>query len=242
MLYIEPIRPDTTVQQFRILPVLSDMETTDKSGKKLWRPSWKGVTITLLVGSNIILIRIIGALVYEGQSMKNEISQWMQLWKNCSQSSNDQLCDLEIRMMEIKKQLCVATSKKPAGCVVCPDGWLRYRENCYYFSSGGDRRTWNESREVCEGMGADLLIIEDQEQKEFIHRSIKGPSYQVFWIGLYRDGDGWRWVDGRLYNTSQFHLSGSSGDCVWMEADSGYNRDRCQSKHNWICQKRSLKI
>ncbi|XP_073451213.1 killer cell lectin-like receptor subfamily B member 1B allele C isoform X2 [Aquarana catesbeiana] len=214
------------------------MERTDNSEKKLWRPSWKGVIITLLVGSNIVLIRIIEALVYKGQSLENKNNQ---LWMNLNQSSADQLCDGGIRM-QIKKQLCVNTGEKPDVCALCPSGWLWDRENCYNISSGGEYRTWNESREVCEGMGAHLLVIEDREQQEFINRSINQQTDRKFWIGLYRDGDGWRWVDGRLYNTGLFHLSGSSGDCVWWEADSGYNEDRCQSQHSWICQKRSLKI
>ncbi|XP_073451215.1 killer cell lectin-like receptor subfamily G member 1 isoform X2 [Aquarana catesbeiana] len=196
------------------------METTDNSGKKLWRPSWKGVIITLLVGSNIILIRIIEALVYKGQSLENEISQWKQQWMNITNSS--------------------------AGCTVCPDGWLRHGENCYYFSSGREYRTWNESREVCEEMGAHLLVIEDWKQQELIKRFSRlqaGQAKELFWIGLYRDGDGWRWVDGRLYNTSLFQISGESTDsCVQIHATAGYRKDRCQSKHNWICQKRSLKI
>ncbi|XP_073451217.1 killer cell lectin-like receptor subfamily B member 1B allele B [Aquarana catesbeiana] len=192
------------------------METTDNSGRKLWRPSWKGVIITLLVGSNIILIRIIEAL--------------------------DQ------QLVHLKKQLCMDTSEE-LGCALCPYGWLWDRENCYYISSGRKYRTWNESREVCEEMGADLLVIEDREQQEFIHRSINQQTNEFdfdeleFWIGLYRDGDGWRWVDGRLYNISQFRISEEySGDCVWWGANSEYNRDRCQSPHNWICQKRVLKI
>ncbi|XP_040178034.1 killer cell lectin-like receptor subfamily B member 1B allele B [Rana temporaria] len=161
---------------------------------------------------------------------------------NLTQSSPHQLCDGKIRMMEIKKQLCVATSEESEGCTLCPNGWLRNRENCYNISSGGEYRTWDESREVCEEMGAHLLVIEDREQEEFIRRSSKGPSYQVFWIGLYRDGDGWRWVDGRHYDTGLFQLSESSGNCTWLEAGAGYNKDHCQTKHNWICQKRALKI
>ncbi|XP_073451378.1 killer cell lectin-like receptor subfamily G member 1 [Aquarana catesbeiana] len=194
------------------------METTDNSGKKLWRPSWKGVIITLLVGSNIILIRIIEGLVSKGQSLEKRMNQIAQ--------SSDQL------RVEIKKQLCVNTRGK-LGCVVCPDGWLRHGENCFNISSGGEYRTWNESREVCEGKGAHLLVIEDPEQQsfgidrssdfypmcvsdvcgwmvtddvlfsqKFINGSINQQTDGKFWIGLYRDGDGWRWVDGRLYNTS----------------------------------------
>ncbi|XP_040178056.1 C-type lectin domain family 7 member A-like [Rana temporaria] len=208
----------------------------DNSGKKLWRPSWKGVIMTLLVGSNIILIRIIESLVYKGRSLENEISL---LRMNITQSSADQLR----RMMEIRKQLCLNTGEKPDGCTLCPDGWLRHRENCYYFSSVREYRTWDESREVCEEMGAHLLVIEDREQQEFINRSINQQTDIKFWMGLYRDGDGWRWVDGGHYDTSLLQISEEySGDCVWWEADSGFDKDDCQYKHNCICQKRALKI
>ncbi|XP_077310044.1 killer cell lectin-like receptor subfamily F member 2 [Lithobates pipiens] len=218
--YIEPIRPDITVQQFRILLVLSDMEIKGKCEKELWRPSWKGVIITLLVASNIILIRIIEVL--------------------------GQVRDGEIGMMEIKKQLCVNTSEELAECTLCPGGWLRHRENCYNISSGGGYRTWKESRKVCEELGADLLVIKDRGQEEFIKRFSRlqaGQAMDMFWIGLYRDGDGWRWVDGHLYNTGLFQILGdTSGDCIQMHATVGYYSDDCQSKQNWICQRRALKI
>ncbi|XP_073451692.1 killer cell lectin-like receptor subfamily G member 1 isoform X3 [Aquarana catesbeiana] len=192
------------------------MERTDKSGKKLWRSSWKGVIVTLLVGSNIILIRIIEALAYQH--------------------------DREKKMMDLREKICGNNSE----CTVCPGGWLGHNENCYYISSGGEYRTWNESREVCEGMGAHLLVIEDRGQQEFINRSVGGQAEKAvaqFWIGLYRDGDGWRWVDGRLYNISLFQISTkSSGNCVRMHETSGYHKGDCQSKQNWICQKRALKI
>ncbi|XP_073451690.1 killer cell lectin-like receptor subfamily G member 1 isoform X1 [Aquarana catesbeiana] len=215
------------------------MERTDKSGKKLWRSSWKGVIVTLLVGSNIILIRIIEALVYKGQSLENEISQ---LGMNLTQSSTAYQHDREKKMMDLREKICGNNSE----CTVCPGGWLGHNENCYYISSGGEYRTWNESREVCEGMGAHLLVIEDRGQQEFINRSVGGQAEKAvaqFWIGLYRDGDGWRWVDGRLYNISLFQISTkSSGNCVRMHETSGYHKGDCQSKQNWICQKRALKI
>ncbi|XP_077311765.1 natural killer cells antigen CD94-like [Lithobates pipiens] len=214
------------------------MEKADISGKKRWCLSCIRVILTLLLGLKITISCIFGVLVYKDQSLENGKNNQL----NLTQSSADQLCDEKIRMMEIKKQLCVATSEDSDGCTLCPNGWIWHRENCYNISSGTEYRTWNESREVCEGVGADLLVIEDPEQRDFISRSSKGPSYQLFWIGLYGDGDGWRWVDGQHYNTSLFNLSGSSGDCVWLEAGSGYNKDDCQTKHNWICQKRALKI
>ncbi|XP_073451694.1 killer cell lectin-like receptor subfamily B member 1B allele B [Aquarana catesbeiana] len=190
------------------------------------------------MGSKIIISCVIAALVYKGQSLQKEI---VQLRKNLSQSSADQLLDWEIRMMEIRKLLCGDTSEELAGCVVCPDGWLQHRENCYNISSSKVFRTWNESREVCEEMGADLLVIEDPEQQEFIKNSSREQTHW-FWIGLYRDGDGWRWVDGRLYNTGLFQQSQEfKGNCI-LKVAANYYMENCQSKYSWICQKRALKI
>ncbi|XP_077310057.1 C-type lectin domain family 12 member A-like [Lithobates pipiens] len=135
------------------------MERTGNSGKNLWRPSWKGVIITLLVGSNIILIRIIEALAYKGQSLENENRQ---LRMNLTQSSTVYKAyqrDQEKRVL--REKICGNINE----CTVCPGGWLWHRENCYYFSFGGEYRTWKESRELCEEMGADLLVIEDREQE-----------------------------------------------------------------------------
>ncbi|XP_072280917.1 natural killer cells antigen CD94-like [Pyxicephalus adspersus] len=194
------------------------METADKIEKKLWLPSWKGVIITLLVGSNIILIRVIEALVFKGQSLENEISQGKELQMNSTQPS--------------------------AGCFLCPNGWLRHRMSCYFFSSGKEYRTWNESQETCVRMGAHLLVIEDHEQEEFINNSSRHKSDEEFWIGLSRDGFGWRWVNGQRNNGNLFQLrSGRSlKNCVKMHVKTTYIKEFCQNKHSWICQMRVLKI
>ncbi|XP_044155696.1 ring-infected erythrocyte surface antigen-like [Bufo gargarizans] len=50
-------------------------------------------------------------------------------------------------------------------------------------------------------MGADLLVIKNQEQQEFIQRNLRQWIEDSYWIGLHHDGDGWRWVDGEHYNS-----------------------------------------
>ncbi|XP_072279967.1 killer cell lectin-like receptor subfamily B member 1B allele C [Pyxicephalus adspersus] len=159
---------------------------------------------------------------------------------NCNETKS------EDTLQNILKQLCVNTNGESAGCFLCPGGWLGHRESCYYISSGNESKEWDGSKETCVRMGAHLLVIENQEQQEFIHRSSRHRSEEHFWIGLYRDGGEWRWVNGQPYNTSLFQLSGeSSENCAVLKENDGHysnTTDKCEIKHSWICQKKALKI
>ncbi|XP_075698818.1 killer cell lectin-like receptor subfamily B member 1C [Rhinoderma darwinii] len=193
---------------------------TDAEDKpKIWTPSWKGVTITVLLGVNIILIRIIEALVY------NRISA-------------PTLSECEC--FTIKKELCLPGTDMSGGCSLCPPDWLLHGDHCYYYSDVTER-TWNQSRDHCKMMGANLLVIKDQEQQDFILRTIRQRVDDTYWIGLQRDGDDWRWVDGEHYNSSLLQIKTQSGRCVSMNR-SGYYPSSCNSTYRWICLKKAVKI
>ncbi|XP_075071241.1 killer cell lectin-like receptor subfamily B member 1B allele B isoform X2 [Mixophyes fleayi] len=179
------------------------MDSPDKTLQtKLWIPSWKFIIITVLIGANIIILRII---MYQDINYVNYST-------------------------EIKKQLCVSPSETQEGCILCPSNWLLYGDNCYYYSDAA-QRTWNQSQDHCEMMGAHLLVIEDQEPQ----------TDDMFWIGLYRAGDGWRWVNSRHYDTSLFQLEVNSGNCALMNKH-GYYTGTCNSKNRFICQRKAVKI
>ncbi|XP_069024738.1 CD209 antigen-like protein D [Embiotoca jacksoni] len=76
----------------------------------------------------------------------------------------------------------------------CPEGWTRFGCSCYFKFT--ERKTWNESRKECQERGADLVIINNKEEQEFVRAlNWKGAS----WIGLQRTkhiGRTWTWVDG----------------------------------------------
>ncbi|XP_073537419.1 killer cell lectin-like receptor subfamily B member 1C isoform X2 [Phyllobates terribilis] len=188
------------------------METPNKL--RIWTPSWKSVIITVLLGVNITLIRIIAALVYHHiENHRNELYQEIHLNKTDSFS----------------------------GCLLCPFEWRLHGDHCYYYSDVPDR-TWSQSRDYCKMMGADLLVIKDQEQQGFIQRTLKQKLTDVYWIGLHRDGDVWRWVDGEHYSGSLFQIKKQvSGDCVSL-TKSGYFLSSCSSKTRWTCQKKAVRI
>ncbi|KAM3913260.1 killer cell lectin-like receptor subfamily G member 1 [Leptodactylus fuscus] len=192
-------------------------EKTDK--QKTWRPSWKFVVITVLLGVNIILIRIIGARVYckDKEKYRNEIYQ------------------------ELSQELCVSVTDRSSGCLLCPYGWFLHGDDCYYDSDGSDR-TWNQSQDHCKMMGADLVTIKDKEQEEVIQRSLRQWGEVTYWIGLHHDGDDWRWADGEPYNSSLFQMKTQSQDPCIVLSKSNFYHDQCNSTYGWICVKEALKI
>ncbi|XP_075207696.1 C-type lectin domain family 2 member L-like [Anomaloglossus baeobatrachus] len=197
------------------------MEASDK--QRIWTPSWKGVIITVLLGVIIILIRIIEALVLR--------------------KGNYQICEPHLAEFDHSAimELCATRTNMSTVCLLCPNDWRLHGDQCYYYSDLIER-TWRQSREDCKMMGADLLVIKNQEEKNFIKKTLEKQEDDKYWLGLQRDGDVWRWVDGEHYSGSLFQISGEpSGRCVLMTL-SGYYNISCNSTYPWICIKKAVRI
>ncbi|XP_069834986.1 killer cell lectin-like receptor subfamily G member 1 isoform X1 [Dendropsophus ebraccatus] len=199
----------------------STSQTTEEGNRagntESWTPSWKAVIITVLLGANIVFIRIIEALVYSREQ-----------------------CNAERSTMQ--KDLCTNSSNMSGGCHLCPPDWLLHGDQCYYFSDVTER-TWEPSRDQCKMMGSDLLVIKDKEQQEFIQRMLsKHGGGELHWIGLHPDGDGWRWVDGEQYNSSLFSITElSPGRCGSVKT-SDYYGSHCNSTRRWMCLRKAVRM
>ncbi|XP_015193379.2 CD209 antigen-like protein B isoform X2 [Lepisosteus oculatus] len=93
------------------------------------------------------------------------------------------------------EQYCPVTDQNTLekDCRPCPWGWELFSTKCYYFST--DALSWNYSRTACRKLGADLVVINNRTEQEFIQKQIKGGEY---WMGLSdaaAEGT-WIWVDG----------------------------------------------
>ncbi|XP_046875650.1 immune-related, lectin-like receptor 4 [Hypomesus transpacificus] len=88
-----------------------------------------------------------------------------------------------------------------------PD-WKYFGGKCYYFSS--DMKNWPESRDACISSGGHLVIIETEEEQDFLIKEL-GEKIKLdnqedkFWIGLtdLKEEGTWLWVDNSKLNQNK---------------------------------------
>ncbi|KAL3066792.1 hypothetical protein OYC64_016692 [Pagothenia borchgrevinki] len=123
-------------------------------------------------------------------------------------------------------------------------GWKYFSGSLYTISS--IKKNWQESRDDCLQKGADLVIINSQEEQDYITSFRK-----KVWIGLTdRETEGrWKWVDGTPLTTSYWYPgepNGSSNsldeDCAhisYSDARISWTDSHCSDNtEGWICEKR----
>ncbi|KAL6467007.1 hypothetical protein MHYP_G00248110 [Metynnis hypsauchen] len=103
----------------------------------------------------------------------------------------------------------------------------------YFISTG--RKIWTESRQDCRERGADLVIINNKEEQDFIEILRRG---QRAWIGLTdRETEAaWKWVDGSALTTAFWghnepNNSAGDEDCVV----TGCKSDRVKNWADFPC-------
>ncbi|XP_073672060.1 uncharacterized protein [Paramisgurnus dabryanus] len=117
------------------------------------------------------------------------------------------------------------------------DGWIQYRFSLYFISS--KKKSWTESRRYCTQKGADLLIINNKEEQDFVQ---KISSTNHIWIGLSdSDKEGrWKWVDGSTLTSgfwSPKEPNGGRGENCAESYSSKWNDLPCNHARKWICKK-----
>ncbi|XP_050976874.1 CD209 antigen-like protein B [Labeo rohita] len=183
--------------------------------------------ITSLTEERAQLLTNITDLTEERIQIQTNNSNLIQLNKKLMQEKKELLkCFVKNRLYDFK--FCVIRNQQLiAELVVFTDGWFYYHSSCYYTSY--EWKSWNESRRYCTERGADLIIINNEDEQKFI---MKEAGISESWIGLTdTDVEGtWKWVDGSTL-TSGFWKSGEpNGDrrenCV-VSHSSGWNDYPC---------------
>ncbi|XP_056591956.1 asialoglycoprotein receptor 1-like isoform X1 [Triplophysa dalaica] len=126
--------------------------------------------------------------------------------------------ELRVKYNHILKQSERLNQEKTELTTHLRDGWIYYRSSFYFISS--EKKSWTESRSYCTQRGADLIIINNKDEQEFV---CKMSDEEIVWIGLSdSDVEGrWKWVDGSTL-TSGF----------WGENEpGGQRRENCAVKH-----------
>ncbi|KAM6384293.1 oxidized low-density lipoprotein receptor 1-like [Alca torda] len=230
--------------RFTTLEKSQDQELHTARAKDSPSPSscWRLATVALGVFclSSVVAAGVLAARFILVCHLVREREENFTLQKALMESLNQQLELLQaqnLNLTETVKQLATSRGHK---CIPCPENWLQYGEDCYYFSK--EWKTWQESKAQCSALESRLLKIESKEELDFVMRSAQFYSSYSFWIGLSRNGtEGpWLWEDGSAFSPDLFQIQrGSSSpslDCVWLQ---GANIDaaRCGEYKFYICEK-----
>uniref|UniRef100_A0A8C9QUT4 C-type lectin domain family 4 member E n=1 Tax=Spermophilus dauricus TaxID=99837 RepID=A0A8C9QUT4_SPEDA len=113
----------------------------------------------------------------------------------------------------------------------CPLNWKHFQSSCYFFST--NTMSWLSSSRNCSGMGAQLVVINTQEEQEFLYHA--KPKKKEYFIGLTDqvvEGE-WQWVDGTPFTESlSFWDAGEPNNLITLE-DCATIRDSSNARKNW---------
>ncbi|XP_021170069.2 C-type lectin domain family 4 member A isoform X2 [Fundulus heteroclitus] len=135
-------------------------------------------------------------------------------------------------------------------CKPCLDDWLLFQSNCYLITKiSYGWKTWKQSRDSCAEKNAELVVIDSQEEQEFLKTNIEkyNDDKHGYWIGLQKDTkDMWTWVDGRNVSVTYWSTAepGYSYACGLTNPHinhlSNWGKASCTMKNRWICETRAL--
>ncbi|XP_039608880.1 CD209 antigen-like protein E [Polypterus senegalus] len=144
--------------------------------------------------------------------------------------------ELSTKLSALEKQ-CSALEKSSQSqtCSMCPQGWLLLNSKCYFFSS--NKLDWDSSRDNCTSMRGHLVIIESEEEQNFLQNELNRNGLESYWIGLTDSAvEGhFVWVDGRPLD-SRLSFWGKSRDGKlqpdnWNQNGQHPNGEDCVQLH-----------
>ncbi|XP_041649919.1 natural killer cells antigen CD94-like [Cheilinus undulatus] len=137
-------------------------------------------------------------------------------------------------------------------CKPCLDNWVQFQSNCYLFMNGpySQWRYWKDSRGECGKFNAELVVIDSQEEQEFInyHTEIYDDEKHGYWIGLSKESwtETWMWVDGSNFTVAYWRDQPASSrlNCALIsphgEPLANWQKTSCTMYNRYICESRAL--
>ncbi|CAL8248332.1 unnamed protein product [Lota lota] len=132
-------------------------------------------------------------------------------------------------------------------CNPCQKGWVFFGSSCYFFSYVWMQ--WSESQEYCQNSQAQLVIIQKQEEQEFIaNRTViyYWNNDRGYWTGgKWQTGSRWTWEDGSELTTT-YWVDGSppSSGCIQSltktDQLASWSSTSCYQKNRFICESPAL--
>ncbi|XP_028665350.2 natural killer cells antigen CD94-like [Erpetoichthys calabaricus] len=147
---------------------------------------------------------------------------------------------LDILKDHLKKTCNKEVVTGDMNCSFCPFEWLQNFNKCYLIST--ENKTWMDSRNFCISHKADLVMIKEKSELEFLQNILKNAE-GFYWIGLRKDSSQiWKWVDAspldRYAFQNVFERSGTHACISKRNFSSGLGR----SKKMCICERPAVII
>ncbi|XP_056434240.1 C-type lectin domain family 6 member A-like [Gadus chalcogrammus] len=183
----------------------------------------RAVVVLLVLLSVALLAGLLGLAVQHKTVMEKTVSmdrdteQLLQRLKNVTEQRDSLLCKQD-----------------------CPGGWDKFGCKCYRLSN--EWESWNKSREICVSVGADLVVVDNEGEMNFI--SGKGSC---FWLGATDEASEglWRWVDGTVLSVDNPSWvrrkpgDGKDKNCLrrdWVQTNFKWEDESCEARNYGLCE------
>merc|ERR1712194_104874 len=173
----------------------------------------------------------------------------------------DETTTIEDETTTIEDETTTTESTTTTAAPRCPEGWLQFENDCFYFAGDEDRKSWSESIEYCHTLDAYLAEVHDGETQTFLENHASEFSKTSWWLGASdqtKEGqwvwsrndnqvDYTKWDIGEPNNGGIIGIFGKGEDCLYISSGwkKGYpwNDLNCSQKTSGgrpikpICQK-----
>ncbi|XP_025261168.1 secretory phospholipase A2 receptor isoform X2 [Theropithecus gelada] len=136
-------------------------------------------------------------------------------------------------------------SEHPELCSETSIPWIKFKSNCYSFSTVLDSMSFEAAHEFCKKEGSNLLTIKDEAENAFLLEELFafGSSVQMVWLNAQFDDETMKWFDGTPTDQSNWGIRKPDTDyfkphhCVALRIPEGlWQLSPCQEKKGFICK------
>ncbi|NXL08583.1 CLC5A protein, partial [Mesembrinibis cayennensis] len=89
----------------------------------------------------------------------------------------------------------------------CPPSWEKNGEKCYFFSKIQEIKDWNASHKECTDMDSDLVIIDSEEELNYLVSKSKG-HYYLLGLKYSMSEKKWKWINNMEHSAVMFTIKG----------------------------------
>ncbi|XP_077781322.1 killer cell lectin-like receptor subfamily F member 1 [Podarcis muralis] len=231
-IYVELALPSAPTSARLLHPSQGSGASPHSQGR--WTALWIGWAGNVILGVTVI------ALCFQTWNLMGELEK-SRVPQGPQGEMENKLC-LE-NVTSLQQFFCKPlenSSAESSDCTVCPENWFRLNSKCYWFSS--EKRDWTESKDDCRTKDSQLLVIQNQEEVDFILSNIQ---YPLLWIGLQATPPDWKWtwVDGSPLDDKLLKdLAPAQENCCGRLNGNKTISETCTTVARWVCEKKALQI